>query len=181
MDYELLKPFCLWFTGLPSSGKTTLAKAVKDELEKSDVKLIQLDGDVLRKGMCSDLGFSQEDRKENNRRVIYIAQLLVDNDVPAVVSFISPYRSTREFAKETIKNTIEVFVECPVEECQKRDVKGLYAKAAAGEIKNMTGVDDPYEVPENPDCTIKSMDEELEESMQNVIAYLLENGFVRKD
>jgi len=169
--YKLEKPFCLWFTGLPSSGKTTLAIAVKEELEKSDIKIVHLDGDILRNGLNADLGFSKEDREENNRRVIYLAKLLVENGIPVVVSFISPYESIRKQAKELIPNTIQVFIDCPIEECIKRDVKGLYAKAKRGEIKGMTGVDDPFEVPETFDIKISTSKEFVEKSKRNLIDY----------
>jgi len=140
--------------------------------------MIHLDGDVLRKGLNSDLGFSKEDRDENIRRVMYIAQLQVENYIPVIVSFISPYKSVREKAKELIPNMIEVFINCPVEECEKRDVKGLYEKARKGEIKNMTGVDDPYEEPDNPDLEIHTHEQEIEESAQKVLDYLEKKGFI---
>lgn len=174
-----VKPFCLWFTGLPSSGKTTLAKALKKELEKDGMKIVHLDGDILREGLCSDLGFSKEDREENNRRVIFVAQLLVKNQIPVVVSFISPYRKTRDFAKRTIPNTIEVYIKCPIKECQKRDVKGLYAKAARGEIKNMTGVDDPYEEPDNPELVIETHKIKLNKAVSIIIRYLQKLDFIK--
>lgn len=171
--YELKKPFCLWFTGLPSSGKTTLAKAVKDKLLESSINIIHLDGDTLRKGLNSDLGFSKKDRKENNRRVIYLSKLIVENKIPVVVSFISPYESIRVKAKEIIPNIIQVFIDCPIEECIKRDVKGLYRKAKMGEIKGMTGIDDPFETPGTSDVKINTLEKNIEQSTRILMDYLV--------
>lgn len=177
--YEIEKPFCLWFTGLPSSGKTTLAIEIKKELEEDGLKIVHLDGDILRDGLNSDLGFSKEDREENNRRVIYLSKLLVENGIPVVVSFISPYESIREKAKDLIPNIIRCFIDCPVEECIERDVKGLYAKAKNGEIKGMTGVDDPFEVPSNIDIRIKTNEESKEGSCARVIDYLCDSKYLK--
>ena len=172
------KSFNLWFTGLPSSGKTTTAKALHDVLLKEGIVTVHLDGDVVRDGLNQDLGFSEEDRKENNRRIIHVGEIIVSAGVPVLTTFISPYRETRAMAREVIPNFIEVYVATTLEECEKRDVKGLYAKARAGEIKGMTGIDDPYEAPENPEITLETQDVELQENVDKLLAYLKENGYL---
>ena len=177
-EFKINKPFCLWFTGLPSSGKTTLAKAFKENLEKKGAQIVDLDGDILRKGLCSDLGFSKKDREENNRRVIFVAQLLAKNKIPVVVSFISPYKKIRDFAKKTIPNTLVTYIKCPIKECQKRDVKGLYEKAARGEIENMTGVNDPYEEPTDYDIMIQTDIMSVKEGVSYILKYLKNNNYI---
>lgn len=175
---KLNKSFNLWFTGLPSSGKTTTGIALREELKKHGITAVLLDGDVVRKGLTSDLGFSKEDREENNRRIIHVGEILVSAGVPVITTFISPYKSARDFARETIPNFIEVYVDTSIDECIKRDVKGLYAKAQSGEIKNMTGIDDPYEAPENPELVLGTKDRTVEENVERLIEYLREEKFV---
>ena len=174
------KGFTLWFTGLSGSGKTTIAKAVAQELLDRGLKVERLDGDIVRESLTRDLGFSKEDRDKNIERVTFVAKLLTRNGVAVLCSFISPYRERRAKSRREIGEFIEVFVECSVEECANRDVKGLYEKAFAGEIANFTGVSDPYEDPENPEIVCHTAQETLEESAAKIIAYLEEHGYVSK-
>jgi len=174
------KGFTLWFTGLSGSGKTTIAKAVAQELLDRGLKVERLDGDIVRESLTRDLGFSKEDRNKNIERVTFVAKLLTRNGVAVLCSFISPYRERRAKSRQEIGEFIEVFVECSVEECANRDVKGLYEKAFAGEIENFTGVSDPYEDPENPEIVCHTAQETLEESTAKIIAYLEEHGYVSK-
>jgi adenylyl-sulfate kinase len=170
--------FCLWFTGLPCSGKTTVADEVAEELRKMGLRVERLDGDIVRQGLTRDLGFSKEDRDKNIERVTFVAKLLSRNGVATLVSFVSPYIAARNNARNECTNFVEVFVDCTVEECEKRDVKGMYAKARAGEIKDFTGVDDPYEAPENPELVIETHKETVEESTVKVLAKLRELNLI---
>lgn len=172
------KGFTLWFTGLSGSGKTTIAKAVEQELRDHGLKVERLDGDIVRQSLTRDLGFSKEDRDQNIERVTFVAKLLTRNGVAVLCSFISPYRERRAKSRVEIGEFIEVFVECPVGVCAERDVKGLYTKAFAGEIENFTGVSDPYEEPENPEIVCHTAEETVEESTANIIAYLEEHGYI---
>jgi adenylyl-sulfate kinase len=138
----------------------------------------RLDGDVVRQGLTSDLGFSKEDRDKNIERVTFVAKLLTRNGVAVLCSFISPYRARRVKTRQEIGEFIEVYVECPVQECARRDVKGLYAKALAGEIEDFTGISDPYEEPENPEIVCYTAQETLEESTAKVVAFLEEHGHI---
>ena len=138
----------IWLTGLPSSGKTTIADALAQRLRGDGLPVEVLDGDEVRKSLSSDLGFSAEDRQQHNRRVIYVSKLLIRNGLIVIVPLISPYRETREFARAELGRFLEVYVKCSIEECIRRDVKGLYAKALRGEVVNFTGISDPYEEPE---------------------------------
>lgn len=168
--------FTVWFTGLSGSGKTTLALAVGKRLLERGVPYVQrLDGDVVRESLTRDLGFSREDRDENIRRVAFVARLLAANGTVVLASFVSPYRQARENARrecETAAPFVEVFVDCPIEELIRRDTKGLYKKALAGEIGNFTGVSDPYEPPENPDIHIDTSKTDLEEAAETILARL---------
>jgi sulfate adenylyltransferase len=172
------KGFTLWFTGFSSSGKSTIADAVYEILKERGVKTERLDGDVVRENLTRDLGFSKEDRDENIRRVGFVARLLASHGVGVIASFISPYRAQREGLRKNIPNFIEVFVDAPIEVCMARDVKGLYKKAHVGEIKNFTGVDDPYEEPLNPEIHLRTNKETIVECAQKVIDYLKERGLV---
>ena len=151
----------IWLTGLPASGKTTLAYSLytRNQILQLGKTIVILDGDEVRDTISADLGFSEEDRLENNRRVISLAKTISQNDVTVVVSLISPYRSMRDFARRELKGFIEVWVKCSLGECIRRDPKGLYVKALSGEITNLTGLQDPYEEPLNPDVVV---DTELE-------------------
>lgn len=177
--YELVKSFNLWLTGLPSSGKSTTAEAVNKALEEAGIKSVILDGDIIRTGLNSDLGFSKADREENNRRIIYVTKLFVDQGIPVLTAFISPYKKVRDLAKEKIENLILVYINTPLEKCMERDVKGLYAQAKAGKIKKMTGLDSEYEEPIDPDIEIHTVDKTIEENRDQIVEYLLERGFIR--
>ena len=167
------KGFCLWFTGLSGAGKTTISKLVEAELEQRRNRLEILDGDVVRENLSKGLGFSKEDRDTNIRRIAFVADLLSRNGVPVVTAAISPYAAIRAEARQMMGDRfVEVYVEASVETCAKRDVKGLYEKAFAGEIKEFTGVSDPYESPENPEIVCHTEVEEPTESAAKLIAYL---------
>ena len=171
--------FTLWFTGLPCSGKTTVADLVAEKLRARGMRIERLDGDIVRQGLTRDLGFTKEDRDKNLERVTFVAKLLSRNGVGVIATFVSPYREARAKIREQTTNFIDVFTKCPVEECARRDVKGMYKKAYAGEIKNFTGVDDPYEEPENPEIVINTHEESEEESANVVIAELGELGLLK--
>ena len=167
----------VWFTGLSGAGKTTISCAVGNRLKSYGQKLEILDGDVVRLNLCKGLGFSKEDRDENIRRVGFVAGLLTRNQVTVLVSAISPYREIRQEVRERIGNFVEVYVNAPLQVCEQRDVKGLYKKARAGEIKNFTGIDDPYEPPFNPDVECRTDLETVEESVSKVLTKLRELGY----
>ncbi|MFX1249848.1 MAG: adenylyl-sulfate kinase [Promethearchaeota archaeon] len=169
--------FVLWFTGLSGSGKSELATRVANKLRKMNKNVEILDGDVVRQSLTKDLGFTEEDRKTNLERVTFVAKLLSRNGVATLVSFISPYISSRDAARKTTTNFIEVFVKCPVEVCIERDIKGLYKKAIAGEIKDFTGISHPYEEPPNPEIIVETDKETPEESVEKIMAFLDTNGF----
>lgn len=174
------KGFTLWFTGLPCSGKSAVADRVAEILRERGMKVERLDGDVVRKSLTRDLGFSKEDRDENIRRVTFVAKLLTRNGVAVLTSFVSPYREIREESRREIGNFIEVYVKCTVEVCIKRDTKGMYVKALKGEIKDFTGVSDPYEEPQNPEILLETDKETLEESANKVIKKLNDLGYIEK-
>ncbi|NQX76891.1 adenylyl-sulfate kinase [Gilvibacter sp.] len=163
--------FLIWFTGLSGSGKSTVANAVEEALHKQGVHTYTLDGDNIRKGINSDLTFAPEDRSENIRRIAEIANLFVDAGTVVLAAFVSPYKKDREMVKSVVKdyNFVEVFVDTPIEECERRDVKGLYAKARQGLIKDFTGVNAPYEAPENPDLRIDTTLTDINESAALVL------------
>ncbi len=171
----------LWFTGLSGSGKSTLANEVEIALYQLNFRTYLLDGDNTRQGINSDLDFSEESRVENIRRVGEIANLFLDAGIITLASFISPFETDREKVKNLVgdENYIEIYVDCPVEECERRDVKGLYAKARKGEIANFTGISSPYEVPKNPNIIVNSQTETLEESTEKVLNYLKEKEIIR--
>ena len=162
--------FLLWFTGLSGSGKSTIANALEHKLHEEGFKTYALDGDNIRKGINSDLNFSPEDRKENIRRIAEIANLFVDAGVIVLAAFVSPYKKDREFIANVvgIDNFVEIFVNTSIEECEKRDVKGLYKKARAGEIKDFTGVNAPYEAPDSPDVEIVTDGVSIEECVVKI-------------
>jgi adenylyl-sulfate kinase len=170
--------FVLWFTGLSGSGKTTLARLVEQELKAREVRVERLDGDVVRQSLTADLGFSKADRDRNIQRVTFVAKLLSRNGVGVLAAFISPYRATRDWVRNEVTNFIEVFVDCSLEECIHRDAKGLYAKALAGEIPEFTGVSDPYEPPRDPEITLHTHQESVDESFKRIIGYLEEKGYI---
>ena len=167
------KGFCLWFTGLSGSGKSTITTHLVKELRKRGSKLEVLDGDVVRENLSKGLGFSKEDRDTNIRRIAFVANLLSRNDVPVITAAISPYRDIRDEARQMMGDRfIEAYVKASVETCERRDVKGLYAKARAGEIKEFTGVSDPYEPPRNPELVIETERQSPEQSAGQILAYL---------
>jgi adenylyl-sulfate kinase len=170
--------FTLWMTGLSGAGKTTIALIVEKQLKARGLNIERLDGDVVRQSLTRDLGFSKEDRDKNIERVTFVAKLLSRNNVGVIACFISPYQSVRDMVRSETTNFIEVFVYAPLEVCAERDVKGLYAKAFAGEIPNFTGVSDPYEEPVNPELVINTHEQTPEESAALVISYLEERGFI---
>ena len=163
----------LWFTGLPCSGKTTIAEIVKAELERKQVPVELLDGDEIRKHFSKGVGFTKEDRNNHLQRVAYLCHLLSKHGVVVLASFVSPYRENRDNARQLLGDRFsEIFVDTPVEECIKRDVKGMYKKALAGEIKQFTGVSDPYEPPVSPELLIKTTGETPQESAAKVLEVL---------
>jgi adenylyl-sulfate kinase len=168
------KGLVIWLTGLPCSGKTTLSREIEKYFRRRDLSIQRLDGDVVRETISHDLGFSKEDRDKNIERMSYIAQMLSENGVHVVSAFVSPYRAMRGFVRDLCNhgNFVEVYVECGVEKCEERDVKGMYAKAREGKIKDFTGVQDPFEVPEDPEVTVNTEQESIEESLAKIIAYI---------
>ncbi len=173
------KGFTVWFTGLSGAGKTTIADAIEPLLrERGITKLEKLDGDVVRTHLSKGLGFSKEDRDTNIRRIGWVAEVLTRNGVCVLASAISPYREIRDEVRKGVGNFVEVYVSCSIPELTRRDVKGLYEKAIKGEIKNFTGVSDPYEAPEHPDVTVDSEKEDLAESVAKVLAKLEAMGYV---
>ena len=160
-----------WFSGLSGSGKSTLANALELELHEKGYKTYVLDGDNIRFGLNRDLGFSPEDRKENLRRIGEVAKLFVDAGVVVLSAFITPYEEERQALRKIVgkEDFVHIFVDCPVEECEKRDVKGLYAKARKGEIKNFTGISAPFEIPQQNDLIIKTDEEDLNESIEKLM------------
>lgn len=174
------KSAILWFTGLSGSGKSTLAHAVEEKLFEMGIHTYVLDGDNIRTGLNKDLGFSAEDREENIRRIGEVAKLFVDAGIITLTAFISPYKKDRQFVRDLVEDGefIEIYVKCPLEVCEQRDVKGLYQKARQGIIKNFTGIDDPYEEPENPEIIVETDKESIEESVNKIIKYLEEKGYL---
>ena len=172
------KGFTVWMTGLPSSGKSTLAGLLAAELQGRGLPVVNLDGDEVRLRLSKGLGFSKEDRDENIRRISYVARVASDMGGVAITSAISPYREIRDEARAEIARFVEVFVSCPVEVCIQRDVKGLYKKALAGEIKGFTGIDDPYEEPLNPELVVHTDQESEQESIGNILGTLERLGLL---
>lgn len=172
------KGFTLWFTGLPCSGKTVLADAVAEELREKGMKVERLDGDIVRKSLTRDLGFSEEDRNMNIERVTFVAKLLTRNGVAVLASFVSPYNKIRAYSREEIGDYLLVYVKCTLEECETRDVKGMYAKARAGEIKDFTGIDHPFEEPDILDIIVETDKQTIEESKKIIIESLGKMGYL---
>ena len=172
------KGVTLWFTGLPCSGKSAVADLLAERLKDRGYRVERLDGDIVRQSLSRDLGFSKEDREENIRRVAFVAKLLTRNDVFVLTSFISPYRDVRAHARREIGRFLEVYTKCSLEECLRRDVKGMYKKAIEGQIKEFTGVSDPYEEPVDPEILLETDKETLEESAAKVLAKMRELGYL---
>jgi adenylyl-sulfate kinase len=170
--------FVVWFTGLPSAGKSTLARLLEKELLRRERPVEVLDGDEVRLRLTRGLGFSKADRDENIRRIAFVARLLARHGVAAITAAISPYRAGREEARREIGRFVEVYVKCPLETCVQRDVKGLYRQALAGSIANFTGISDPYEEPLDPDLIVESDRETAEASVSRILARLEELGYL---
>ncbi len=163
----------LWLTGLPCSGKTTLSLGIEEYFRQKDLPFQRLDGDVVRTTISKDLGFSKADREANIERLSYVAQMLANNGINVSMAFVSPYRHMRERARALIgENFVEVYVRASVKKCMERDVKGMYAKAKRGEIKDFTGVQDPFEEPTKPEIVVDTEKESIDESVQKIIAYI---------
>lgn len=170
MINQVGNPIVVWLTGLSGSGKSTLALGLRKKLEEQNVTSILLDGDHIRKGLCQDLGFSKADRAENIRRVSEVARLMHDTGLVVIVALISPLEVDRENARQIIgdQNFYEVFVECPLDICEKRDVKGLYKKVRNGEIDNFTGISSKYEIPQNPFLIVNTDENSIEDSLNSL-------------
>ncbi len=174
------KSIVLWFTGLSGAGKSTLAHAVEEELHQKGCRTFVLDGDNVRHGLCSDLSFSDEDRKENIRRIGETAKLMLESGVIVLSAFISPFREDRRGVRGLFPHGefIEVYCDCSLDVCESRDPKGIYKKARNGEIAHFTGISSPYEVPEKPEVTIKTDEQSLEDSVQQIVEYLLDRAII---
>jgi adenylylsulfate kinase len=171
--------FLVWFTGLSGSGKSTIAQRLSERLSEGKNLCYVLDGDNIRHGLNSDLGFTEQDRRENIRRVGEVAKLFVDAGVITLAAFISPYRKDRDRIRNELKNEfIEVYAKCDISECEKRDAKGLYEKARKGEIEDFTGISAPYEEPLNPELIIDTGTLNIEESVDEIMDYLRNNKFI---
>ncbi len=176
------RPFFLWFTGLSGAGKSTLAGVVCSELRDLGVALVELDGDALREGLNRDLGFSDEDRRENVRRIGEVARLFLAQGLSVAVAAIAPFRESRDLVRARVAPAqfVEVFVDAPLTVAERRDTKGLYARARAGDLANFTGIDSPYEAPLAPEVHVHTDRETPEESAAAVLRYLEANGLVRR-
>lgn len=175
------KSVIVWFTGLSGSGKSTLAHAVEDYLHKQGISTFVLDGDNVRHGLCSDLSFSDSDRIENIRRIGELAKLIIESGVITLTAFISPFKSDRNSARNLVPHGdfLEIYCQCPIETCEQRDVKGLYKKARAGEIPFFTGIDSPYEAPEQPELIVNTHEQSLDDSVQRVVELLVSRGVIQ--
>jgi adenylylsulfate kinase len=169
----------VWFTGLSGAGKTTICQEVAAQLSKMGIKSEFLDGDEVRKHLSKDLGFNREDRIINIQRMAFICKILTRNQILVLASFLSPYQEMREYCRSEIDPFIEVYVKCPLEECIRTDVKGLYAKALSGEIKQFTGISDPYEFPSHPHLVLETDKETVNDSVSRVLDYLKHKGLIQ--
>ncbi len=176
------KGVVVWLTGLPGSGKTTVARLVAEELRRKGYKVELLDGDEVRKWLSPEAGFTREDRRRHLRRVAHVARLLARNGVIVLCSFVSPYRDVRREVREIVERDapfVEVYVKCSLEECIRRDPKGLYKRALKGEIQHFTGISDPYEPPENPDVVLDTEHVSPSDNASELLNYLRDRGFIR--
>lgn len=168
------KAMCVWFTGLSGAGKTTLANALERELYERGIKTFSLDGDNIRKGLSSDLGFSESDRIENLRRIGEVAKLMCDAGLVVTAAFVSPFKKDRQLIRNLLGNEFfEIFVNTPLEVCEQRDVKGLYQKARRGEITNFTGVDSPFEIPKDPDFQVNTVNQTIDQVVSKILEVIL--------
>jgi adenylylsulfate kinase len=174
----LQKGVTLWFTGLSGSGKTTISRLVENELKSTGINVEPLDGDILRKHVTSELGYSKSDRQKNIKLASYVAKILTRNNIIVLASFISPYKSMRDYCQKEIGSFLEIYVKCSIEECIRRDVKGLYKKALNGDIQRFTGISDPFEEPEKPDLILDTDKETAGESASKVVSYLRDKGYI---
>ncbi|NSL53251.1 adenylyl-sulfate kinase [Calidifontibacillus erzurumensis] len=174
------KSAILWFTGFSGAGKSTLSVAVEKELHHRGIRTYVLDGDNIRHGLNRNLGFSAEDRQENIRRIGEVSKLFIDAGIMTLTAFISPYRKDREMVRRLVgpDEFVEIYVKCSLEECEKRDPKGLYKKARKGEIKGFTGIDAPYEAPINPELIVETDKESLQQSVAKILYFLEEKGYL---
>lgn len=178
-SYHVDEGFTLWFSGLPCSGKTTVSKELAEIFRNHNLSYERLDGDVVRNNLCQDLGFSREDRRTNLMRVGFVSKLLERHGVISMAANISPYAADREELRSRIPNFNLVYVNCPLEVCEERDVKGMYEKARKGEIEDFTGISDPFEEPENPEIEIHTHEEDPEDSAEKIIEYLKQQGYIQ--
>lgn len=179
MRQDVTKGVTIWLTGLSGAGKSTIALALAEVLQKKGVQRLELlDGDIVRQNLTKGLGFSKEDRDENIRRIGFVAHLLTRNGVIVIVSAISPYREIRQEVSDRIGDFMEVYVNAPLEVCEQRDVKGLYKKARTGEIKQFTGISDPYDSPLSPTVECHTDQETIDDSVQKIIAKMTELGYL---
>jgi adenylylsulfate kinase len=170
--------FVIWLTGLPGSGKTTIARMLEPKLKKLGVRVELLDGDEVRRQLSPDLGFTKQDRELHAKRVVYLSKLLARNGIVVIVSLISPYRAFRTFARKETGDFVEVYVNCSLKTCISRDPKGLYKKAVKGEIQDLTGIQDPYEAPTNPEITVHTELETVEQSAEKILYTLKDLGYL---
>lgn len=175
--------FTLWFTGLPASGKSTVAKRVEEELRGQGIEMHNLDGDNVRKKLHPDLGFTEEERATNNKRVAFISRLLNEHDIGVIVAAVSPFKDARQNARQEIEQVgdfIEIFIDCPVEVCKERDPKGLYQKAEQGDIENFTGVNHPFEEPKDPEIAVNTAENSPEDCVESILARLENMGLLEE-
>jgi adenylylsulfate kinase len=172
-----VEPFLIWFTGLPDSGKTTLADLLYERLKEEDCKLERLDGTNIRE-IFPKTGFSREERNKHIERIGHLSSLLIKNNITVVASFISPYKESRHFVRSICKNFVEIYINTPLDECEKRDSKGLYSKARRGELKMLTGVDDPYEEPENADLSFNNAEQKNSLIVNEIVSFLKKKKYI---
>lgn len=175
------KGVTIWFTGLSGAGKSTLSEALTRHFREQERRIEVLDGDEVRTHLSKGLGFSREDRDTNIKRIAYVCKLLTRNGVICISAAIAPYREARAWARQEIGNFVEVYVKCPLEVCRQRDVKGLYKLVDEGKIQHFTGVDDPYEEPENPDLVVETDKQTIDESVASILARLVELGYLEPE